>query len=177
MLLLASPSFSPNHHSRMPESLLPIRCPHCDHDQVLPFISSQSVLTVKCPQCARTWSIEVAALPPDTRDQVTKALERQHSVQFTPNAGLAVARVLQQPYRRSIPIRSDREQPSEPVLSTGVSAPVETERAANTRSPRLSDARALFVGSGPSRTALRRSFFDLINRLIRFLSIRAQRHP
>ena len=60
----------------MPESLLPIPCPHCDHDQVLPFISSLSVLTVKCPQCARTWSIEVAALPKGTRQRLTNALEQ-----------------------------------------------------------------------------------------------------
>ena len=59
----------------MPDSLLHIRCPHCDHDQARVFIRTVTVLTVKCPQCARTWSIEVAALPPDTRHQLTKALE------------------------------------------------------------------------------------------------------
>jgi len=60
----------------MSDSLLRIQCPHCDHDQVRVFISSLTVLTVKCPQCARTWSIEVAALSPYTRQQLTKALEQ-----------------------------------------------------------------------------------------------------
>jgi len=60
----------------MPDSLLRLQCPHCDHDHARVFISSRTVLTVKCPQCARTWSIEVAALPPDTRQQLTKALEQ-----------------------------------------------------------------------------------------------------
>jgi len=60
----------------MPESLLPIPCPHCDNDEVLLFISSQSVLTVKCPQCARTWSIEVAELPKGIRQRLTNAPEQ-----------------------------------------------------------------------------------------------------
>jgi transcription elongation factor Elf1 len=60
----------------MPDSLLRIQCPHCDHDQVRLFIRSLTVLTVKCLQCGRPWSIEVAALPPDTRRQLANALEQ-----------------------------------------------------------------------------------------------------
>ena len=61
----------------MSDPLLPIHCPHCDHDQVRLFISSLSVLTVKCPQCAHSRFIEVAALSSDTRQQVAKRLEVQ----------------------------------------------------------------------------------------------------
>jgi uncharacterized Zn finger protein len=59
----------------MPDSHVNIQCPHCGHDQARPFIATQSVVTVKCTQCTRTWSIEVAALAPELRQQLTKALK------------------------------------------------------------------------------------------------------
>ena len=62
----------------MPQSLLSIPCSYCYHEHVHLVIGSLTVLTVRCPQCARTWSIEVAALPLDTRQQLTKAREEQY---------------------------------------------------------------------------------------------------
>jgi phage FluMu protein Com len=58
----------------MTEPSLPIRCPKCAHDQVRLYISSVTVLTIKCPECAFVWSIEIASLPPDTRAQLAEAV-------------------------------------------------------------------------------------------------------
>ena len=58
----------------MTEPLLPIRCPKCTHDQVRLYVSSATVLTIKCPECAFTWSIEIASLPPATRTQLAEAV-------------------------------------------------------------------------------------------------------
>ena len=58
----------------MAEPMLPIRCPKCTHDQVRLYVSSASVLTIKCPECAFTWSVEIATLPPDTKAQLAEAI-------------------------------------------------------------------------------------------------------
>jgi hypothetical protein len=61
----------------MPEPLLPIRCPKCIHDQMRLYVSSASVLTVKCPECAFTWTVEIASLPVETRNQLTQVIQHQ----------------------------------------------------------------------------------------------------
>ena len=58
----------------MPGTLLPIRCAKCDQDQVRLFISSRSVLTLTCPNCAHSWSLDVATLSAETRRRVADAL-------------------------------------------------------------------------------------------------------
>ena len=58
----------------MAEPRLPIRCPKCTHDQVQLYISSATILTIKCPECEFTWSVEIATLPPDTQTQLAEAL-------------------------------------------------------------------------------------------------------
>lgn len=55
------------------QQLLPIRCPKCAHDQVRLYVSSATVLTIKCPECAFAWSVEIASLPTDTKEQVAEA--------------------------------------------------------------------------------------------------------
>ena len=61
----------------MPGLLLPIHCPKCAHDQVRLYVSSATVLTIKCPECAITWAIEIASLPTETREQVAQAVQHE----------------------------------------------------------------------------------------------------
>jgi hypothetical protein len=56
--------------------MLPIRCPRCDCDQVHLYVSSRSVLTVRCPQCDHAWSLDIAALPPDTQKKVERIIHQ-----------------------------------------------------------------------------------------------------
>ncbi len=58
----------------MPGTSLPVHCINCDQEQVRLFIRSKTVLTLKCPNCAHTWSLDVATLPAETRKQVAQAL-------------------------------------------------------------------------------------------------------
>ena len=51
-------------------SVLPIRCPKCPCTQVYRYISSVTVLTVMCPQCEFTWSVEMSSVSSATREQV-----------------------------------------------------------------------------------------------------------
>jgi phage FluMu protein Com len=61
-------------YTSMPGTLLPISCTNCDQDQVRLYISSRSVLTLKCPKCAHAWSLDVATLPAETRKRLAEAL-------------------------------------------------------------------------------------------------------
>jgi ribosomal protein S27E len=61
----------------MPLPLLPIHCPKCAHDQVRLFISSATVLTVECPQCAFSWSLDIASLPTETKTHIAQAIQHQ----------------------------------------------------------------------------------------------------
>ena len=61
----------------MPESFLPIHCPKCAHHQVRLHVSSATVLSIKCPECAFTWSVEIASLPTETKDQLVQAIQQQ----------------------------------------------------------------------------------------------------
>jgi predicted Zn-ribbon and HTH transcriptional regulator len=58
----------------MPDQLLPIRCPKCTHDQVQPYVGSLTVLTVVCPECGFTWALEIASLPPHTKEQIAEVV-------------------------------------------------------------------------------------------------------
>ena len=61
----------------MAEPLLPIRCLKCSHDHARLVVSSATVLTVKCPECAFTWSVEIASSPAETRNQLENAVQHK----------------------------------------------------------------------------------------------------
>lgn len=52
-----------------------LRCPNCGHDGARPYISSATVLTVKCAACYHSWSVETHSLAPDIRVVVKAVLE------------------------------------------------------------------------------------------------------
>ena len=54
--------------------VLPLHCPNCGHDGAWPYITSQTVLTVKCSECRHAWSIEVDTLRLEIRERVTAAI-------------------------------------------------------------------------------------------------------
>jgi transcription elongation factor Elf1 len=55
------------------ESVLPIQCPHCEHELAKLFVNSYSVVTVTCVSCGHTWSIELAALPKNVQQVLPDA--------------------------------------------------------------------------------------------------------
>ena len=63
----------------MAEPLLPIRCPKCTHDEVRLNVSSATVLTINCPRCGYTWSVEIATLPTATRTLLASSLDARES--------------------------------------------------------------------------------------------------
>lgn len=49
------------------DSLLPLRCPTCSHDGAEVYISSNTVLTVRCSRCSHVWCVDVTGLSPAVR--------------------------------------------------------------------------------------------------------------
>jgi ribosomal protein S27E len=58
------------------EPMPPIRCPKCTHYQVELCVSSATVLTIQCPECAFAWSVEIATLPTHTEARLAEAILR-----------------------------------------------------------------------------------------------------
>jgi len=50
--------------------LLPIRCLACSHDAAEVYISTITVLTVRCPQCSHVWCLDVRNLDDVVRKQL-----------------------------------------------------------------------------------------------------------
>jgi len=61
------------------EPLIPLTCPHCQHDAARLTVSSQTILTVTCIHCAYTWAEERDSLPGPLRVAAQIAmLDRDH---------------------------------------------------------------------------------------------------
>jgi hypothetical protein len=54
----------------MSDTILLIRCPSCGHDQARLFVSSATVVTVKCARCEFPWSVDVTSMPDGLRKQL-----------------------------------------------------------------------------------------------------------
>ena len=52
---------------RSNDSILPITCPHCQHELARLTICSLSILTVTCANCAYLWAVELASIPEPVR--------------------------------------------------------------------------------------------------------------
>jgi transcription elongation factor Elf1 len=57
----------------MPNTL-PAPCPKCHHERSTLIVSSTSVLTITCPQCGHTWSLDLKALSSQMRAKLAAAL-------------------------------------------------------------------------------------------------------
>jgi transcription elongation factor Elf1 len=49
-------------------------CPRCQHQIGSIVVSSQSVMTLSCPECGHSWAVDLKAISPQLRDQLAAAL-------------------------------------------------------------------------------------------------------
>ena len=52
------------------DSTLPMSCPRCRHGEAALFISSSTVLTVRCTKCSHSWAADASRLPDYIRSAV-----------------------------------------------------------------------------------------------------------
>ena len=52
-----------------------LRCPRCEYPEARPFVSSRTVLTVRCTQCHHTWSMEISEVTDEVRTNVAEQNE------------------------------------------------------------------------------------------------------
>ncbi len=57
-------------------SSLQLRCPKCEHSEAQLFVSSKSVVTVHCASCRHPWSLEITALPTETKQQLQRLMTK-----------------------------------------------------------------------------------------------------
>ena len=73
----AKPGLPPRGGVPTHDPFLPVPCPKCSYKHVSLYLSSATALTNKCPYCAFCWSVEIAALPTDTRNRLARAIRDQ----------------------------------------------------------------------------------------------------
>jgi hypothetical protein len=62
----------------MPNSPIPLNCPHCGHPHAQLAVMSQTILTVTCPECEYSWSAEISGMPESVRKAAqVAALDRE----------------------------------------------------------------------------------------------------
>ena len=57
-------------------SVLPLRCPKCEHEGATVVVRSYTVVTLVCRTCPHTWSTEIAALPEAVYKQLPPVVRR-----------------------------------------------------------------------------------------------------
>ena len=57
----------------MPDTI-PMPCPYCENRTGRIVVSSQTVMTIGCPRCGRSWAIDLMTLSPQVRQQLAAAL-------------------------------------------------------------------------------------------------------
>jgi transcription elongation factor Elf1 len=55
------------------DQMLPLRCPRCGHEEAKLFLHSATVATVKCADCANSWSVDIGVLPEEVRQRISPA--------------------------------------------------------------------------------------------------------
>ena len=56
---------------------IPAPCPRCEHQTGSIVVSSQSVMTLSCPQCGHSWAVDLQGISSQLRGQLTAALRER----------------------------------------------------------------------------------------------------
>jgi hypothetical protein len=60
------------------DSLLPLHCPTCGHDAARLYISSKSVLTVRCARSDHIWCLDLNTLPATMRIRLRDVIDADY---------------------------------------------------------------------------------------------------